>query len=170
MTKPYEYLAIFYILRSIFLTRVAAERPPSPRGRAAVPRASYTAALGVPSERTGGNSQLGNRAASKGTLPGMGRLLPGKEGDPRQRRGLQHFRRSFPSGVAHTLTSTFKKSQTGFFQNSNQNRTAVKNERDSRSQTECKIKGPPTQITRFFEFHTKSKIKYSTLIPRLQIF
>ena len=55
-----------------------------------------------------------------------------------------------------------------FRNTSSQNRKAIKSERDSRSHTKSKIKGPPTQISTlvFGKFQTKLQIKYLTLISR----
>ena len=89
-------------------TPAAAERQPPRRGRVAVPRPPDRATLGVPGERMGANSQLGERGASKRALSRTGRSLPGKESDARERRGFQYFRRCLLPGVAPTLASRSK--------------------------------------------------------------
>ena len=61
----------------------APERHRTPHGRTAVARPPHTAFLGVPGERTGAASQLGERGAWEGALAGTDRSVPGKGADPR---------------------------------------------------------------------------------------
>ena len=60
----------------LFLTPAAAEGPPGPPRHATAPRSPHTAAQGVIRERSGANSQLGERGVWKGALPGTGLIGP----------------------------------------------------------------------------------------------
>jgi len=75
-------MTLFWIFKAKCLHRAprntgCPERYPTFRDRATVPLRRHTEALGVPGESKGVTVRLGERAPSKGALPGTGCLISG---------------------------------------------------------------------------------------------